>query len=69
MAQSDLRRVGRAAEKLDQAQVELRAAILNAKETGESYRDIATWANVTHQRIFQIVQEEEAKRPNRSTPE
>ena len=55
MAQSDLRRVRRAREKLEAAERELVLAIKAAHRSGESYRDIGKWAKLSHQRIAQIV--------------
>lgn len=59
MAQADLRRVRRARERLEAAQKELRAAIKSAAASGETYRDIAEWAGLSHQRIAQIVKDDE----------
>jgi hypothetical protein len=57
VAQSDLRRVRRACERLEAARLEVRAAIKDAHASGESYRDIAEWARMSHQRVAQIVKE------------
>lgn len=69
MAQSDLRRVGRACERLDAARKELRDSIRDAAASGETYRDIAVWARMSHQRVAQIVKEEsDAPKTDRPTP-
>jgi hypothetical protein len=57
VAQSDLRRIERAAERLANARAEWEAAIVAAWKSGEVYRDIARAARVSHQRIGQIVKE------------
>ena len=57
MAQSDLRRVARAAAKVAQAHAELEAAILAAQVSGETVRDIAPFAELSPSRIHQILQE------------
>ena len=59
MAQADLRRVTSAARKLDNAKGGLRAAIVRARGSGESYRDIGKAAGLSHARIIQIVREGE----------
>jgi len=56
-AQSDLRRVATTARKLEKVKVDLRLAILRARESGETYRDIGEAANLSHPRIVQIVRE------------
>lgn len=55
VAQSDLRRVRRCLERLEEARADFEASILAAYVSGESYRDIAEWAKLSHQRIAQIV--------------
>jgi phosphoribosylcarboxyaminoimidazole (NCAIR) mutase len=57
MAQRDLRRVQRAAERMEQARGELRDAILAAHRTGESYRDIAQYAGLAHSRVAELAKE------------
>lgn len=47
----------RAARKATQARHELRTAILLARDSGETYADIAAAAGVTPQRIQQIAKE------------
>jgi hypothetical protein len=44
MAQSHLRKVKKAAEEVEKAEGRLRAAILAAQASGETYRDIADFA-------------------------
>lgn len=55
MAKADLRRVQRAAQKLDAARAELEASIKAAHASGETYRDIAEACGMSHQRVWQIV--------------
>jgi hypothetical protein len=57
MAASDLRRVERAARKAASARNELRQAILLARDSGETYADIANSAGLSPQRIAQIVKD------------
>lgn len=57
MAQSDLRRVARAASELHRSQAGLVDAILAARASGETYRDIAEAAGLSHQRVWQLVNE------------
>jgi DNA-binding NarL/FixJ family response regulator len=55
MARTDLRRVARARKELDKALAERRASILAAVASGETYRDVARMAGISHQRVAQIV--------------
>ncbi len=55
MAKADLRRVARAAQRVRESRDELEAAIVAASASGESYRDIAEAAGMSHQRVGQIV--------------
>lgn len=57
MAQSDLRRVERAARNAAKARDELRVAILLAHDAGETMSDIARAAGLSRQRVSQIVAE------------
>ena len=57
VAQRDLRRVQTKARAVHRAERELHAAILQAVDSGESYRDIAPYAGLSFSRIYQIVQE------------
>ena len=59
VAQVDLRRVARAAQKVDSTRAELREAILAARKSGETFSDIGKAAGLTHGRIVQIVKEAE----------
>jgi hypothetical protein len=59
MAQRDLRRVKRAARRLHVAEGEFHAAIMAARLSGETLRDIGHWAGLSHQRIQEIVKAEE----------
>ena len=54
MAKADLRRVERAARSLQQSRDEFLAAILAARASGETLRDIAEAAGVSHQWISQL---------------
>lgn len=54
MAQADLRRVRRAARRAADSEAELRDAIVAARASGETYRDIAEAAGLSHQRIWQL---------------
>lgn len=54
VAMADLRRVARAVERLDSAREEFVAAVMAARASGETLRDIAQFAGVSHQRIAQI---------------
>jgi DNA-directed RNA polymerase specialized sigma24 family protein len=65
MTLHDLRRVRSAARRAARAHAELRRAILAAHEAGESYRDIAEYADLSHQRVHQIVAEARAERTER----
>jgi hypothetical protein len=62
VAQRDLRRVRSRAQKVQRAEQELRDAIMQAIDSGESYRDIAPYAGLSPSRVFAIVQEE--RKPN-----
>ena len=55
MARADLRRVERACQRVVDSREELEAAILAAHRSGETYRDIAQAAGISHQRVGQIV--------------
>jgi anthranilate phosphoribosyltransferase len=55
VAQADLRRVVKAVRSLHAADSELRAAVIAARASGETYRDIAGAAGLSHQRVWQIV--------------
>lgn len=55
MAKADLKRVQRATEKLTSARAELEAAIRAAHLSGETYRDIAAACGMSHQRVWQVV--------------
>jgi hypothetical protein len=57
MAQTDLRRVARAALKAVAARAELRQAILLARSSGETLQDIGIAAGLSPQRIQQIIRE------------
>jgi hypothetical protein len=57
MAQRDLRRVATRAAQLEKARVELRDAIRQAHESGESVRDIAPYAGLSPSRVFELLRE------------
>lgn len=57
MARADLRRVSRAAQRVQSSRAELEEAIVAAASSGETYRDIAQAAGVSYQRVGQIVKE------------
>lgn len=57
MAQTDLRRVERCKAQLDNAREQWRRAILDAVASGETYKDVARHAGISHQRVGQIVNE------------
>lgn len=57
MARADLRRVQRAVVRIKDAEDELKEAILAARNSGETYRDIAEAAGLSHQRVWQIANE------------
>lgn len=59
MAQADLRRVQRCAERVDKAREDLWEAIIQAHLSGETLRDIAKAAGLSHQRVHQISQSKE----------
>lgn len=55
MAERDLRRVQRAARKLDEARDELRDSIKTARQGGETYESIGRAAGLSRQRVQQIL--------------
>lgn len=57
MARADLRRVERACQRVIDSRAELEAAIRAAHKSGETYRDIAKAADMSHQRVGQIIKE------------
>jgi len=57
VAQRDLRRVERAARKMDLARDELRQAIVQARSAGETFDDIGRAAGLSRQRVQQIVRD------------
>ena len=61
MSMRDLRRVQARARAVERAERELHAAILQAVEAGESYRDIAPYAGLSFSRIYQIVRDAKEK--------
>jgi transcriptional regulator with XRE-family HTH domain len=63
MAQADLRRVARAARKRERAEAELYEAIVAARASGETYRDIAKAAGLSHQGVWKIMQARQPPSP------
>ena len=61
VARADLRRVQRAAQRVRECRDELEASIVAASASGETYRDIAVAAGMSHQRVGQIVKEGRSK--------
>jgi DNA-directed RNA polymerase specialized sigma24 family protein len=59
MARADMRRVSAARRQLRQTRDEFKAAIRAAVASGETYRDVARMAGISHQRVHQIVHEED----------
>jgi len=57
MAQRDLKRCRRCAERLQRARAELREAIVAAHRSGESTRDIAEYVGMSHSRIAELLRE------------
>jgi len=57
MAQKHLRRVRAEAAKVKASERRLKQAIVAAHQSGESTRDIAPYAGLSHQRIAQILHE------------
>ncbi len=57
VARADLRRVERARQKLEDGRVELTVAIIVAWRSGESYADIGRAAQMSKQRVGQIIKE------------
>lgn len=57
MAQTDLRRVERCTQHMHRARELWRQAILDAVASGETYKDVAKFAGISHQRVGQIVKE------------
>lgn len=55
MARSDMRRVAQARRNRETAQAEFEASIKAAVASGETYRDVARMAGLSHQRVAQIV--------------
>lgn len=67
MAQADLRRVERARKHVLEAREELENAIRDAVASGETYRDVAARAGMSHQRVAQIVAAKRSTEPLGST--
>jgi len=55
MAMRHLRRVQRARRRIQAAEEELLEAILAAHAAGESYADIGEWAELSRQRVHEMV--------------
>lgn len=67
VARSDLRRVAACKRQMDESRAALRAAIRDAVNSGETYRDVARMAGLSHQRVAQIVHEDDGDGPNGQT--
>ena len=61
VAQRDLRRVGRVADRAERVRVELADAILAAHESGETVRDIAPHARLSSSRVHDLLKEARAR--------
>jgi DNA-directed RNA polymerase specialized sigma24 family protein len=57
VAQRDLKRVKRVADRLEAMRGELRDAILAASRSGESIRDIARFAGLSPSRVHELLRE------------
>lgn len=57
VAERDLKRVQRAARKVDEARDELREAMLLARDSGETLEAIGRAAGLSRQRVAQIMDE------------
>lgn len=55
MARRHLDRVRRAAERLRHAEDQLAAAVVDARDSGETLRDIAASAGMTHQHVDRLI--------------
>ena len=55
VAKADLRRCEQCAKALEQARSGLEQAIRDARASGETLRDIAEAAGISHQRVWQIL--------------
>lgn len=54
MAQSHLRKVASVRARLEKVTAELEQAILAAQDSGESLRDIAPYAGMTHTKVMEL---------------
>ena len=68
MAQKDLRRVRAAARRLEKAQAALRDAIYAASRSGESTRDIAPYAGMSHSQVAERIKEAARAELERTRP-
>jgi len=57
VAGKDLRKVRAAARRVEQARAALRDAVYQAYQSGESYREIAPHASVSHSQVAELVKE------------
>jgi len=67
MAQRHLRRVQTCVRQLERARVNLRDAIMAAHRSGESTRDIAPWAGLSHSKVYELLKEAEEEERRRTT--
>ena len=69
VAKADLRRVKRARKRVDQARAGLREAIVAAKRSGETIRDIALEAGLSSTRVHELLRQGAAGRsPDQPPP-
>lgn len=68
MAQSHLRNVKKAADRLEAARKAFAEAILAAQESGESVRDIAPYAGVAYTRVYEIARDARKRRDGQMEP-
>lgn len=59
LSQRDLKNVAKARAQLLKAQANLVEMIMLARASGETYRDIAEYAGLSHQRVQEIVRQEQ----------
>lgn len=58
MARADMRRVAQAKRDLERCRSDFIEAIKAAVASGETYRDVARMAGISHQRVHQVVHED-----------
>jgi hypothetical protein len=65
MARADLTKVRQARAKRDESERALLLAMVAASDSGETFRDIAEVAGLSHQRVHELVKAERARRAER----